>query len=82
MSSDRSQEPQQPKSTLDEIRAARLEKVEQIKQLGLNPYAYKWKATHHADRLQSKYADLKNGEEVEIEVSVAGRIIARRIMGN
>lgn len=81
MSSEQSQEPQQPKSTLDEIRAARLEKVEQIKQLGLNPYSYKWEITHHAAQLQDKYADLANGEEVETEVSIAGRIIARRIIG-
>jgi lysyl-tRNA synthetase class 2 len=80
MSSDRSQEPQ-PHSSLEEIRAVRLEKVEQLKKLGLNPYAYKWKSTHHAAELQEKYADLGNEEEVEIEVSVAGRIIARRIIG-
>ncbi|OKH24831.1 lysine--tRNA ligase [Hydrococcus rivularis NIES-593] len=80
MSSDRSQESQQH-STLDEIRATRLEKVEQLKKLGLNPYAYKWEATHRAAELQDKYADLGNGEEVEVKVSVAGRIMARRIMG-
>jgi lysyl-tRNA synthetase class 2 len=80
MSSDRSQEPQQ-NSTLEEIRATRLEKVEQLKKLGLNPYEYKWETTHKAQELQEKYADLANGEEVEIEVSVAGRIIARRNMG-
>ena len=80
MSSDRPQDPQQH-STLEEIRAARLEKAEQIKQLGFNPYAYKWEVTHCAAQLQDKYADLANGEEVEVEVSVAGRILARRIMG-
>lgn len=81
MSSDRSQPEPQHHSTLEEIRAARLEKVEQLKKLGLNPYAYHWESTHHAAQLQEKYADLANGEEVEIEVAVAGRIIARRIFG-
>lgn len=69
------------KSTLEEIRAARIEKIEQIKDLGLNPYAYKWEVTHHASKLQEKYADLPNGEEVDVEVSLAGRIVARRVFG-
>ncbi len=81
MSSDQSQREPHSISTLEEIRVTRLEKVEQLKNLGLNPYAYKWESTHHAAELQEKYADLANGEEVDIEVSVAGRIIARRVFG-
>ncbi len=81
MSSDQSPREQHSISTLEEIRATRLEKVEQLKNLGLNPYAYKWESTHHAAELQEKYADLANGEEVDIAVSVAGRIIARRVFG-
>ncbi|MBD2461806.1 lysine--tRNA ligase [Oscillatoria sp. FACHB-1407] len=65
----------------DELRAARLEKVNQLKQLGFNPYAYKWDVTHHAAELQEKYADLANGEEVEIEVAIAGRVMNRRVFG-
>jgi lysyl-tRNA synthetase, class II len=81
MSSDQSQREPQGFSTLDEIRATRLEKVEQLKDLGLNPYAYKWELTHHAAELQEKYVDLPNGEEINEEVCVAGRIIARRVFG-
>ncbi|MFB2917604.1 lysine--tRNA ligase [Aerosakkonema funiforme] len=65
----------------EDIRATRLEKVEQLNQLGLNPYAYRWESTHHAAELQAKYADLANGEEVDIEVAVAGRILIRRVFG-
>ncbi|MDX2214921.1 MAG: lysine--tRNA ligase [Oculatellaceae cyanobacterium bins.114] len=65
----------------DELRAARLEKANQLKQLGFNPYAYKWDVTHHAAELQEKYVDLPNGEEVEIEVAIAGRIMNRRVFG-
>lgn len=81
MSSDRSQQPNQPHSSLEEIRATRIDKIEEIKNLGLNPYEYKWEVTDRAAELQERYADLENGKEVETEVSVAGRIIARRIMG-
>ncbi|MGK7953336.1 MAG: lysine--tRNA ligase [Xenococcaceae cyanobacterium] len=69
------------KSTLEEIRAARIKKVKQIADLGLNPYAYKWEVTHHASELQEKYVDLPSGEEVDVEVSVAGRIGPRRVFG-
>lgn len=79
--SDQSQPQPHSASSLEEIRAARLEKVEQIKALGLNPYAYQWKITHHAATLQEKYITLENGEEVDLEVSLAGRIIARRVFG-
>lgn len=79
MSSDQS--PNEHDSTLEEIRAARLKKVEQLKQLGFNPYAYHWESTHHAAELQEQYANLPNGEEVDIDVAIAGRILARRIFG-
>ena len=65
----------------DDIRATRLEKVEQLKQLGMNPYAYQWESSHHAAQLQEKYADLPSGEEIEVEVAIAGRIMARRVFG-
>lgn len=81
MSSDQSQPNPQSASTLEEIRAARLEKVEQLKQLGMNPYAYHWESTHHAAELQEKFADLPSGEEVDLEVAIAGRILARRVVG-
>jgi lysyl-tRNA synthetase class 2 len=71
----------QPSSTLEEIRAARLEKVAGLQKAGLNPYAYQWKSTANAQQLQEQYADLAPGEEIEQQVSIAGRIIARRIMG-
>jgi lysyl-tRNA synthetase class 2 len=65
----------------EEIRATRLEKVEQLRQLQMNPYAYRWESTHHAAQLQEKFADLANGEEVDIDVAVAGRIMVRRVFG-
>lgn len=82
MARDRNSPPDsQPTSTLEELRAARLAKVEQLQKAGQLPYAYRWDVTHHAADLQAKYADLTNGEEVEIEVAIAGRIMARRVFG-
>jgi len=81
MSSEQSPQEPQSNSTLEEIRATRLEKVEQLKALGHNPYAYHWESTHHAAELQEKFADLPAGEEVDFEVAIAGRILVRRVFG-
>ncbi|NEP30341.1 MAG: lysine--tRNA ligase [Moorea sp. SIO1G6] len=81
MMSDQSRPEAQSTSTLEEIRTTRLEKVEQLKAEGLIPYAYNWESTAQAAELQQNYADLGNGEEVDVEVAVAGRIIARRVFG-
>ncbi len=79
----KTESPQSPQSasTLDEIRATRLDKVSQLKAAGLNPFAYRWDVTAHAADLQTQYADLPAGEEVEAEVAIAGRILARRVFG-
>ena len=81
MANNESQQPDHSKSTLDEIRATRLQKVEQLTDAGLPAYAYRWAKTHEAADLQAKYKDLAAGEEVNEEVAIAGRILARRVFG-
>ena len=68
-------------SGIEAIRATRLQKVEDLKQAGQNPYAYQWEITHPIADLQAKFADLEAGAEEDFEVSVAGRIMARRVFG-
>jgi len=65
----------------DDLRSTRLEKVDQLRQLGFTPFAYRWETTHHAAALQTQYADLPNGEEAAVEVAIAGRILIRRVFG-
>lgn len=66
---------------MSDLRDTRLEKAEQWRQLGQNPYAYRWESTTTAALLQEKYAALENGAEVEVEVAIAGRIMNRRVFG-
>ena len=68
-------------SGLEGIRATRLKKAEDLKAAGLVPYAYRWEITHPVADLQAKFADLAAGAEADFEVSVAGRIMARRVFG-
>ena len=56
------------------IRDQRLEKLERIKELGINPYPYKFERTHKSVELQEKYKNLENGIETNDEVIVCGRI--------
>jgi lysyl-tRNA synthetase, class II len=65
----------------EDLRATRVEKVEQLKQLGMNPFAYGWPISHSIADLQAKYVDLPKGEENADAVSVAGRVMTRRVMG-
>ena len=58
--------------------------VEELRNKGLEPYAYKWDRTHTANQLQDLHRHLGNGEELNSEsdhVSIAGRIVARRAFG-
>ncbi|KAK2974459.1 hypothetical protein RJ640_013201 [Escallonia rubra] len=70
-----------PSSTSDRIVFFQ---VDELKNKGLEPYAYKWDRTHNANQLQDIYRHLQNGEESKSEsdyVSIAGRIVARRAFG-
>lgn len=70
-------------STAAELRAARLEKVAAMRAAGVNPYAYKFDITDTAADLQHVYRELADGEESMDgrEISVAGRIMTRRVFG-
>jgi lysyl-tRNA synthetase class 2 len=81
MAKNESQHPDHSASTLDEIRATRLQKVQQLTEAGLTPFAYRWDKTHTAADLQDKYRELAAGEEVDDAVAIAGRILARRVFG-
>jgi lysyl-tRNA synthetase class 2 len=65
----------------EDLRATRIEKLDQLRSIGMNPFAYQWKSTHSMAELQMKYVDLPNGEEKEVDVAVAGRIMTRRVFG-
>ena len=45
------------------------------------PYGLNFRPTDSAAVLQGKYKDLPNGEEKKDEVSIAGRVTSRRVMG-
>jgi len=66
-----------------ELRRARLEKVQNMRDASVEPFEYSFKPTKTAMQLSNEYnGRLENGEEdEEADVSVAGRIMTRRVMG-
>jgi lysyl-tRNA synthetase, class II len=65
----------------EDLRAARVEKLDQMRALGMNPFAYRWESSHTMADLQDTYKDLPNGQEEDVAVAVAGRIMGRRVFG-
>ena len=66
---------------MSELRDTRLEKARTLEELNQGPYALGFQPSHRMASLQAEHADLPNGEEREVTVSVAGRVMTRRVMG-
>ena len=66
---------QSPSSSELELIAVRREKLEKLKDLGIDPYGANYKTTHTPAQLKANFVE-------ELEVQVAGRITAIRDMGN
>jgi lysyl-tRNA synthetase class 2 len=65
-------------ASANQFRQARVEKLEAIKRLGLDPYPSHFEPTDQAAMLESEHADLPAGESTERVATVAGRIRAIR----
>jgi len=66
---------------LSEFREARLCKLNLLIEKGFEPYRNSFNITHSSKYLLDHYSYLENGEEFDLEVSIAGRVLAKRIMG-
>ena len=69
----------------NELIKRRLEELEEIKKLGINPYPHRYDVSATSKEIISNFKDPESEEEKEkqkgITVSVAGRIVAVRKMG-
>ena len=66
---------------MSEFREARLNKAKALIDKGFEPYNESFKVTHASKFLVDKYNYLENGEEFDLNVSIAGRVLAKRVMG-
>lgn len=62
-------------------RDARIAKLEELKAIGVNPYPYHFDKSHDAQTLHKTYEYLEKGEETDVQVKIAGRIMSIRNSG-
>lgn len=68
--------------SMDDLMARRLEKAEQMRASGAEPYAYSFAATHLATQLAAQFAELPAGEvDDDADVAVSGRVLMKRVFG-
>ncbi len=65
----------------ENIDESKLKKLEELKAQGINPYPYSYPQTDHAAEINQKYSSLNPGDHTKDKVSVAGRIMLKRVMG-
>jgi lysyl-tRNA synthetase class 2 len=69
-------------SSEEDIMQLRVAKANDIRAAGREPYAYSFNRTHTTQQLQTDHASLQDGvEDTSMMVSIAGRVMARRVMG-
>ena len=66
---------------MSEIREARLQKANSLLSKGFASYAESFKVSHPTEFLCQKFDYLENGQEEDFNVSIAGRVMAKRVMG-
>jgi lysyl-tRNA synthetase class 2 len=59
----------------------RKKKIEELKKLKINPYAYSFQKKNSAAELQEKYSKLKPEESTKDKVTIAGRVMSIRDIG-
>lgn len=61
----------------------RLEKLAQLQEKGIEPFGKKYQRTHLAQEIRTEYEHLDKAEleEIAMSVSIAGRLIRKRIQG-
>ena len=66
---------------MSEIREARLQKANSLVSKGFASYAESFRVSHTTKFLIQKFDYLQNGQEVDFSISIAGRVMGKRVMG-
>jgi lysyl-tRNA synthetase class 2 len=75
---------EKPVATFEEIKQSRVDKIKQMRESQVVPFAYGYKNSHSIEELYKSYNDtLNTGEEdaAQAMVGVSGRIMVRRVFG-
>ena len=66
---------------MSEIKEARLQKANSLVSKGFASYAQSFRVSNTTKFLIQKFDYLENGQEEDFSVSIAGRVMAKRVMG-
>ena len=66
---------------MSDLRNIRLKKAQALQGLNKGPYSVRFEVTHRSSELKAEHSDLPNGEERDVSIAIAGRILSRRVMG-
>jgi len=66
---------------LSDIKEARLQKASSLVNKGFASYAQSFKVSHTTSFLIKEFDYLENGQEHNFVVSLAGRVMSKRVMG-
>lgn len=74
---------QEQEQELSELLQIRRNKLDELRKLGIDPFGGKYEREHHAGDILKQYDELSKEEleEKQMEVNLAGRIMAKRGMG-
>ncbi|WP_054956753.1 lysine--tRNA ligase [Paenibacillus dakarensis] len=74
---------QEQEQELSELLQIRRNKLDELRKLGIDPFGGKYERTHNAGEILKQYDALTKEEleEKQVEVNLAGRIMAKRGMG-
>lgn len=74
---------QEQEQELSELLQIRRNKLDELRKLGIDPFGGKYEREHHAGDILKQYDELSKEEleEKQVEVNLAGRIMAKRGMG-
>jgi lysyl-tRNA synthetase, class II len=67
--------------TLDDERARRLGRVDDLRSGGVEPYPYRFDRTHTLAEVRTTWGNLEPGSETGAQVAVAGRVMLHREQG-
>ena len=66
---------------MSEIKEARLQKANSLVSKGFASYAQSFRVSHTTKFIFQKFDYLENGQEEDYSVSIAGRVMAKRVKG-
>ena len=66
----------------DQVTQERIKKLNELKKIGINPYAHKFDKRNNSKELQEKYSKLLPDERTKDNVKIAGRLLTIRDLGN